>query len=241
MIDFTLSESQRQQRDGARAFAQKVLNGAHAVYSEKLDQKERFRSIRPYYRAAVAGGLIKGQVPIPMGGDCAALLDAAIVLEELYATDPSVTLTVAATGLGLTPLIMSGNEKLQRKFLEPFLKDEGEPLASLVHSEPQGTANWLEKGADGLQTTARKDGGNWIINGEKVPRPCHPERHYHKPRYHVWPLTLYRSGPLTAEDGMARAQTCNALCVVRSKPRMGSMEPLKVTPMTVPTSPRNPS
>ena len=117
---------------------------------------------------AVAGGQIKGQIPISQGGTSASLLDAAIILEELYATDPSVTLTVAATGLGLTPLIMSGNAELQKKFLEPFLKDEGDPMASLVHSEPAGTANWLEPGAPGLQTTARKEGSTWIINGEKV-------------------------------------------------------------------------
>ena len=168
MVDFTLSDSQKEQRAGAREFSQKVLTGAHAVYSKLPDQKERFRSIRPLYRIATSAGMVKGQIPIPLGGTNASLLDAAIILEELYATDPSVTLTVAATGLGLTPLIMSGNAKLQKKFLEPFLKDEGEPLASLVHSEPTGTANWLEKGAPGLQTTARKDGANWVINGEKV-------------------------------------------------------------------------
>lgn len=173
MIDFILSDSQKAMRDGARAYAQKVLTGASAVYGQKPEQMERFRSIRGFYRTAVAAGQVKGQIPVPLGGGCESLLDAAIILEELYATDPSVTLTVAATGLGLTPLIMSGNEKLQKKFLAPFLKDEGEPLASLVHSEPGGTANWLEKGAKGLQTTARKDGDHWIINGEKVGQSVH--------------------------------------------------------------------
>ena len=174
MIDFTLSDSQKQQQEAARGFAQKVLKDANDVYSKQPDQKERFRSTRSFYRIAVAGGMVKGQVPVPLGGACASLVDAAIVLEELFATDASVTLTVAATGLGLTPLIMSGNSKLQKKFLEPFLKDEGEPLASLVHSEPQGTANWLEKGAPGLQTTARKERSDWVINGEKVCRVSCP-------------------------------------------------------------------
>lgn len=170
MIDFVLSDNQKAMRDGARAYAQKVLTGASAVYSKKPNQMERFRSIRSFYRTAVASGQVKGQIPVPLGGGCESLLDAAIILEELYATDPSATLTVAATGLGLSPLIMSGNEKLQKKFLEPFLKDEGEPLASLVHSEPTGSANWLEKGAQGLQTTAKKEGNVWVINGEKVCR-----------------------------------------------------------------------
>ena len=168
MIDFTLSESQSQQRESAKGFANKVLKDAHQLYCKHQDQKGRFRSIRPLYRIAVAGGQIKGQIPIALGGACASLLDAAIALEELYATDPSVTLTIAATGLGLTPLIMSGHAEHQKKYLGLFLKDEGEPLASLVHSEPGGTANWLEKGGSGLQTTAKKDGSDWIVNGEKV-------------------------------------------------------------------------
>lgn len=105
-----------------------------------------------------------------MGGTNESLVDAAIALEEMYATDVSVTLTVAGTGLGLTPLISSGHERLQKECLKPFLEagEEGEPLASLVHSEPQGTANWLEKGGTGLQTTAVKDGDDWVVNGDKV-------------------------------------------------------------------------
>lgn len=112
--------------------------------------------------------MLKAQIPTPLGGSCDSLLDAAVQLEELYATDPSVTLTVAATGLGLTPLVLSGHERLQKRYLEPFLTMEGTPLASLVHSEPGGTANWLERGGKGLGTTARKEGNEWIIDGEKV-------------------------------------------------------------------------
>jgi alkylation response protein AidB-like acyl-CoA dehydrogenase len=59
-------------------------------------------------------------------------------------------------------------QKKYAKFLEPFLKQEGAPLASLVFSEPQGVANWLEKGADGLKTVAVKEGDEWVISGDKV-------------------------------------------------------------------------
>jgi alkylation response protein AidB-like acyl-CoA dehydrogenase len=68
-------------------------------------------------------------------------------------------------------LILAGSKDQHDRFLAPFLKQEGEPLASFMHSEPSGTANWLERGASGLQTTAYKDGDEWVVNGEKV-RPC---------------------------------------------------------------------
>ena len=111
---------------------------------------------------------------MPLGGTNESLVDAAIALEEMYAADTSVTLTVAASGLGLTPLIMSGHEKLQKECLKPFLEaaEEGEPLASLAHSEPGGTANWLETGGKGLSTTAMKEGDEWVVNGEKVKSIC---------------------------------------------------------------------
>lgn len=88
----------------------------------------------------------------------------------MYKVDRSLSLTIFATGLGLSPLIVGGTKEQKEEFLAPFLEAEGgeEVIASLVHSEPGGTANWLERGGLGLGTVARKEGGDWVINGEKV-------------------------------------------------------------------------
>ncbi|KAL1847500.1 hypothetical protein Plec18170_008613 [Paecilomyces lecythidis] len=170
MIDFTLSPSQRDLQQSTRTFAQTHLSTAPSLYSSHADQRSRFESILPLYRRAVSAGLVKAQIPVPLGGTNAGLVDAAIQIEELYAVETSVSLTIAGNGLGLTPLILAGSEEQKNVFLEPFLTGDGEPLASLMHSEPGGTANWLEKGGKGLQTTARKeaDGNGWVINGEKL-------------------------------------------------------------------------
>jgi nitroalkane oxidase len=62
------------------------------------------------------------------------------------------------------------------------LSGEGAPLASLVHSESAGTANWLEKGAKGLQTVAWQEGdGELVIDGEKVCNAIH--YNVERPRY----------------------------------------------------------
>lgn len=168
MIDFTLSSGQQHLRSAAQTFAQNVLAGARASYSKLSDQRARFQSTLPIYRSAVQAGLIQGQIPTTLGGTGGPLVDAAILVEELYTVEPSASLTILGTGLGLTPLILSGSEEQKTRLLKPFLSGEDEPLASLVHSEPGGTANWLEKGGKGLQTTARKEGNEWIVNGEKV-------------------------------------------------------------------------
>lgn len=168
MVNFSLSPEQRALRSSARDFASDVLSTAPRLYDHLATQTTRFRSTLPIYQSAISAGLIKGQVPVSCGGSSTSMLDAAIVVEELYAADPSTALTILGTGLGLTPLILAGNREQHERLLTPFTKQEGERLASFVHSEPGGTANWLRKGSPGLQTTAYKDGDEWVVNGEKV-------------------------------------------------------------------------
>ena len=168
MIDFTLSEQQNEIRSMAASFASKILVPAASTYEKHTTQKARFESTRPIYRQAVEVGLIRGLIPPESGGAGLGLMDTAILVEEMYAADTSVSLTRFSTGLGLSPLLIAGTAEQKGEFLQPFLSGEGEPLASLVHSEPNGTANWLEKGGKGLQTTARLEGDEWIINREKA-------------------------------------------------------------------------
>ena len=168
MIDFTLSPEQNAIRAMAKSFAENVLSTAAATYSKLPTQKQRFQSLRQFYRKAVEGGLIKAMIPAPLGGAGGKLIDSAILVEEMYKSDRSLSLTIFGTGLGLTPLLIGGTPAQHEEFLKPFLSGKGEPLASLVHSEPGGTANYLEMGGKGLQTIARKEGDDWIVNGDKV-------------------------------------------------------------------------
>ncbi|MCJ1381066.1 hypothetical protein MMC17_004175 [Xylographa soralifera] len=168
MIDFTLSPSQRTVLTTASNFASTVLVSASSTYSVPSTQRARFLALRPFYRLAVQHGLLRAQMPPSLGGTGGSLLDAALLVEVLYAADTSVSLTIFSTGLGLSPLLMAGTEEQKEEFLKPFLSGEGEPLASLVQSEPGGTANWLEKGGKGLGTTARREGDEWVLSGEKT-------------------------------------------------------------------------
>jgi alkylation response protein AidB-like acyl-CoA dehydrogenase len=166
-IDFHLGPTEAGTRAAAAGFAQHVLKPARAEYLKHEDHTKRFQATQPAYAAAVQGGLLMGQISPAHGGNGGSLVEAAIMVEECYSVEPSAALTVFATGLGLTPLNIAAKPE-HAEFLAPFLSGEGTPLASLVFSEPGGVANALEKGAPGFQTTARREGDEWVINGEKM-------------------------------------------------------------------------
>ncbi|KZV88637.1 putative acyl-CoA dehydrogenase [Exidia glandulosa HHB12029] len=167
MVDFTLSPAEATVRDTARVFAKQHLSGAKALYCVLPSNVDRFQAMRPIYEEAVRLGLVRAMIPPALGGSSGSLLEMTLTVEECYAVDPTASLTIFATGLGLTPLLSAWRPGLE-EFLQPFLKPEGAPLASLVFSEPGGVANWLEPGAPGLQTTAHREGDEWVLSGEKI-------------------------------------------------------------------------
>lgn len=172
MIDFELSPEQLAVRRASRDFAIAHLRTARSLYEpdgKPLPRPEdRFHSTQPVYAAAVHAGIIKGHIPKELGGAGGPLIDATLVVEEFYAVESSASITILATGLGLTPLVLAGTPDQHKRFFEPFLKGTGTPLASFVFSEPQGSANFAEPGARGLQTVAQLDGDEYVISGEKV-------------------------------------------------------------------------
>ncbi|KAF6830868.1 acyl-CoA dehydrogenase [Colletotrichum plurivorum] len=170
MIDFTLSPSQLSARKAAAAFASTVLRGAHASYTSlPNDGRSRFLSTRPLLEAATRLGVVRTLVPPHLGGAGGTLLESALVTEELFAEEPGASLNLLTISLGLMPVFFSGvDEDVQRELAAPFLKGEGAPLAAFQWSEPGGTANFLEVGGEGIRTTARLDGEEWVVDGEKI-------------------------------------------------------------------------
>ena len=65
----------------------------------------------------------------------------AIMAEELYSVNASVTLTMLGTVLGVLPILIGGTPEQCSRLLRPFLKKTGAPLAGFCSSEPGGSAN----------------------------------------------------------------------------------------------------
>jgi len=166
-IDFTLTAQQQELQRTSRKFAKEVLGEARRA--ELLaTPEERFRATRPIYEAMVAAGYLRKCIPAPAGGDNAGLMDLALLSEEFYSVNASVTLTMLGTVLGLLPILLGGTPDQCQRLLVPFLKPSGAPLAGFCFSEPGGSANaGSPPPGEGVRTTARREGDNWVINGRK--------------------------------------------------------------------------
>jgi hypothetical protein len=95
-IDFRLTSDQRALQLESRAFAADVL--ATARTAELLPTpEERFGATKPVYEAMVTAGFLRKCIPASAGGENAGLIDVAIMAEEFYSVNASVTLTMLGT------------------------------------------------------------------------------------------------------------------------------------------------
>ena len=166
-IDFTFTKAQRDLQVRSRKFARDVLAGA-AECETLATPEERFVATKPIYEAMVAAGYLRKCIPAPAGGEGGGLVDMAILAEEFYSVNSSVTLTMLGTILGLLPILLGGTPEQCVRLLAPFLKTSGAPLAGFCFSEPGGSANAASPlPGEGVRTVAKLTGNNWTISGRK--------------------------------------------------------------------------
>ena len=131
-IDFRLSENQIALRDGARAFAKQVLKDVRTTIRRYAKPDERFYAIRPFHKAGVDAGFVKGLFPAEVGGADISTLDFALAAEELCVIDVNVPSAMLGTGLCVKPVIMFGTDERKRRLLPDFIEN-----GSLVCTENQ--------------------------------------------------------------------------------------------------------
>jgi short/branched chain acyl-CoA dehydrogenase len=154
-VNFELSDEQRLLRDTVRDFARAEV----APVAEELDREKRF----PYELVAQMGGLGLMGIPFPQeyGGGGADTLSYALAVEELARVDSSVCITMAAhTSLGTMPIYLWGTDEQRSEWLPQLCS--GERLASFGLTEPEAGSD-----AGNVRTTAKLDGGEWVVNGAK--------------------------------------------------------------------------
>jgi len=156
MIDFELSREQQQWQEKARAFAEKEIK----PLSWKIDKGLTKEYHWPLIKKLAEQGLLSLGVSEEYGGSGLDILTTSIVVEELAVGDGGIAFT--STCNSYVPLMIAGTEEQKRDFF-PFTCDRENPgLAALALTEPNAGSD-----AGSLSTSARREGKEYILNGEK--------------------------------------------------------------------------
>ncbi|MHA2073005.1 MAG: acyl-CoA dehydrogenase family protein [Candidatus Hodarchaeales archaeon] len=155
MIDFSLTDEQKELQKKAREFAIKEIIPVSRQYDESGDFPH------DVYQKAYEQGLFDITIPEEYGGAGRGILDSCLLVEETAAADPGITTSLFCNSLGQEPIILGGNEEQKEMFLRPFSKKL--QYASFATSEPS-----MGSDVAGIQTEARLEGDEIVINGRKM-------------------------------------------------------------------------
>jgi glutaryl-CoA dehydrogenase len=153
-IEDLLTDSERATRDRVREFGEREILPVINDYWERGDLP--FPVIKRFGELEVAGGQIGGYgcpglTPVGEG----------LVAMELARADGSVaTFWAVHTGLAMKAIALLGSEEQKQEWLPEMASCER--LGAFALTEP-------EHGSDvsGLETSARRDGNHWVLNGAK--------------------------------------------------------------------------
>lgn len=128
-------------------------------YAEKYDHEDSFPE--PIVEQMKELGLFGVTVPEEYGGMGLDLSTYELIVEELSRGWISISGVVNTHFIGIYLLLQFGNEEQKQKYLPKMAT--GEMRAAFSLSEP-------EVGSDvqGIKTGARKDGDDWVIDGQKM-------------------------------------------------------------------------
>jgi len=156
VLSFDLSDEHRLFRTTVREFAE----GEIGPQAEALDREGRF-PLDLVARAAELG-LMGIPIPAEWEGAGADTLAYAIAIEELARVDQSFAITVAAhTSLGTQPINLFGTDEQKARWLPQLAS--GRRLAAFGLTEPGAGSD-----AGATRTTARPEGGEWVVDGAKM-------------------------------------------------------------------------
>jgi butyryl-CoA dehydrogenase len=153
-MDYFLNEEQLMIRDLARQIAEEKIMPVRA----ELDEKSEFP--RDIMKALAQSDFFGIFIPEDYGGLGKGCLELAIAVEELSKACLGVSTTYAANALGTYPLLLYGSDEQKKKYLPDIAS--GKKLVAFALTEASAGSD-----AAGVQTTAKRDDSEYILNGTK--------------------------------------------------------------------------
>ena len=150
-----LSEDHRAVQDAVRAYVQDHIAPQAAAW----DKSHHFP--RAELRGLAELGCYGVAVPTEWGGAGLDYLALAVILEEIAAGDGATSTVVSVNNCPVCSILMAWASDAQKaQWLEPLAR--GAMLGAFCLTEPH-----VGSQADGLKTTATRDGGDYVLDGVK--------------------------------------------------------------------------
>jgi acyl-CoA dehydrogenase len=154
MIDFTLSEATAQAQDYYRQYADRQMRPISRDFDER-EHERPWEFIRHAWQMSRSG-----EPPGPPNEE--RNLFTVVVVEEMSWGDAGLYLLRPGSGLGTAAILAAGTPAQRERLLHGFR--EGNPRwAAMAITEPGCGSD-----TSAIQTTAVRDGDEWVLNGAKV-------------------------------------------------------------------------
>jgi acyl-CoA dehydrogenase len=154
VVDFTLTDEQKNLRDLAHDFAEKEIRPVAWEYDKEgtwpQDVIEKAHEV----------GLMNTHVPEEYGGAGLDYLDGCLIEEELAWGCSGIQTSLGANGLAGAPVLLGGSEEVKKEFFEALTAEP--KLASFCLTEPGAGSD-----VSGMRTKAVKKGDKYVLTGSK--------------------------------------------------------------------------
>ncbi len=160
MIDFSLTDEQRAIQELAHDFARREIRPVAAEYDEREEMPW------PVLRKAAKVGLLGYGLPEEQGGggvpDGIVGVTNFVVTEELAWGCAAIATEITSSTYAAGPILAFGTEEQRRRYLPLFCDPHEVHLGALCLTEPQAGSD-----ISAIATTARHEGGDWVLDGRK--------------------------------------------------------------------------
>jgi alkylation response protein AidB-like acyl-CoA dehydrogenase len=155
----------RQFRQAVREFAREEI----APRAVELDQEAHDHFAWDLVNKGHELGLTRAILPPEYGGLGVGVVGVCLAMEELAAACPGVALIFGATMLGQAPVLLSGDPRLQSRFLPLFSGEHAVLACNAVCEEDAGLDLVIPENIRHARnlTTMRRDGDEYVLNGHK--------------------------------------------------------------------------
>jgi len=154
MVDFTLTDEQKNLREMAHDFAEKEIRPVAWEFDKEGTWPEDI------INKAWEVGLMNTHIPEEYGGPGVGYLDGCLIEEELSWGCSGIQTSVGCNGLATAPVVLGASEELKKEYLGRLT--EAPLLASFCLTEPDAGSD-----VSGMRTTAVRQGDKYVINGSK--------------------------------------------------------------------------